>query len=195
MALPPLATVADLTARNIDASNVALANTMLEVASTEVRGAAGSPILQTTSTVTLSGWRCEQYLRLPGPPVQSVATVLLDGSSVTDWRLTEGRLWRCSGWGVDHGPAEVQATFTHGLPVVPADIVDLVCSYTASGMNAAVGAGYAASPNLIAERDGDYSVTYARGAEAVATVMQISEGTRRRLRARFGASAGMVTHR
>ena len=196
MALPPLAAVADLSRRNIDTSNATLADTMLAVASAEVRAAAGSvPILQTTSTVKLTGWCGDQFLRLPGPPVQSVASVSVAGTVVTDWRLTDGRLWRLVGWSPDVGPAEVEVALTHGLGEVPADIVDLVCSYAAAGMNAAADAGYAAYPNLVAELDGDYSVTYGAAADRVATVMEIPDRTRRRLRARFGGGAGMVRHR
>ncbi|MFE3382899.1 hypothetical protein, partial [Streptomyces anulatus] len=127
MALTPLAAVADLTARGltVDPSEAAVVGTFLEVASSAVRDAAGCPISQTTSTVVLEG-EADARLRLPGPPVTAVATVLLDGAAVTDWRLTGGRLWRAAGWAGASGPSEVTVTYTHGLPTVPADIVDLV---------------------------------------------------------------------
>lgn len=195
MALAPLATAADLTDRQIDASDTSLASTMLAVASAEVRGAAGSPISEADSTVALTGWWGEQWLRLPGPPVREVASVDLDGTGVADWRLVGARLWRRAGWGTDDGPCPVEVSYTHGLVEVPADIVDLVCSYAAAGMNAATTGGYEARSGEIAERIDDYSVQYAQGAEAVATVMTIPPATRARLRAMFGASAGMVTHR
>lgn len=190
MALAPLATVDDLTARNIDATDP-LASTMLAVASAAVREAAGSPISQTESTVDLIGRWCEPYLRLPGPPVVSVSKVLIEGVEVTDWRLVGDRLWRCQGWAVTYGPNRVTVTYTHGLPEVPDDVVDLVCSLAGAGV-AAAAESYAAHGGVVAERIDDYSVTYAQGADAVASVMELPEGTRNRLRARFGGSARLV---
>lgn len=190
MALAPLATPADLEARNIDATEP-LASAMLAAASAEVRAAAGSPISQTTSTVRLTGWWYDQFLKLPGPPVVSVDKVEIDGDEVDDWRLSRDRLWRASGWGCDYGPSEVVVTYTHGFTAVPADIVDLVCSLAGAGI-AAAQEGYASHAGVVTERIDDYSVTYAQGAEAVATVMELPERTRNRLRARFGGSARLV---
>lgn len=169
--------------------------TMLAVASSAVRGAAGSPISQVTSTIGYTGWWTERYLRLFGPPVTAVSTVMIDGDTVTDWRLTaDGRLWRACGWGVDDGPADVQVTQTHGLPVVLPEIVDLVCSYTAAGL-AAVVDGYDNHAGKVAERIDDYSITWAQGADAVASAMEIPEGTRCWLASMFGGSAVVVTTR
>ncbi len=193
--MDPLATVGDLTDRDITIANMTLANTMLAVASAAVRGAAGSPISETTSTITYDGWRFERYLALFGLPVTAVATVTVDGTTATDWRLTGGgRLWRACGWGVDDGPAPVVVTQTHGLTTVTAEIVDLVCSYAAAGMAAAT-EGFEAHAGKVAERIDDYSVTWAQGAEAVATVMEIPAGTRAWLSSMFGGSAAMVTTR
>ena len=196
MALAPLATPDDLAARGLDVSDTALVDTMLAVASASVRAAAGSPIAQTTSTVKLSGGSGDRYLRLPGPPIRSVELVLVDGIEVTDWRLQGDRLWRAVGWGDEcSGPVDVDVTYTHGLPEVPEDVVDLVCSLAAAGMAAATGGDYGLRAGIVAERIGDYSVTYAQGAEAVASVMELPRRTKQLLRARFGGSAGTVRHR
>jgi hypothetical protein len=192
--MDPLATLADLDVRGVDISNPALASTMLAVASSAVRGAAGSPISQVTSTITYDGWRFERYLRLFGQPVTAVSTVTIDGTAVTDWRLTGGRLWRLCGWGVDDGPAEVVVIQTHGLPTVTDEIVNLVCSFAAAGINAAADGGLSHA-GVVAERIDDYSVTYAQGADAVATVMEVPEGTRRWLESLFGGGAVMVPTR
>lgn len=192
--MDPLATVADLSKREIDITNVPLAETMLAVASAAVRGAAGSPISQVTSTIKYDGWRFDRYLRLFGQPVTAVSTVTIDGDAVTDWRLSGGRLWRLCGWGIDDGPTQVVVTQTHGLLEVPADIVDLVCSYTAAGIAAAAD-GYDNHVGKVAERIDDYSVTFTQGAEAVGSVMEIPEGTRCWLASMFGGGAAMVTTR
>lgn len=191
-----LATIADLEVRNVTVNDPALAVEMLDVASASIRGAAGSPISQVTSTIRYTGWRSERYLRLAGQPVTAVSTATIDGTAVTDWRLTDGRLWRACGWGVDNGPAEVDVVQTHGLPIVTRDLVDLVCSFAAAGMDAAAGGfGDANRAGKVAERIDDYSVTYAQGAEAVATVMQVPEGTRQWLSSMFGGSAAIVATR
>lgn len=194
--LAPLATAFDLSARNVDTTDAALADEMLAVASASIRGAAGSPISQTVSTITYTGWAANRYLQLAGQPVTAVASVTLDGDVVDGWRLADGRLWRRCGWGVDDGPAAVVVTQTHGLPVVPADLVDLVCSFAAAGIDAAkAGFGDANRAGKVAERIDDYSVSYAQGAEAVATVMQVPDATRRWLSDMFGGSAAVVPTR
>ena len=119
---------------------------------------------------------------------------MLDGTAVTDWRLTGGRLWRACGWGVDDGPTEVDVTQIHGLLVVPDDIVNLVCSYAAAGI-AAAAEGFASHAGVVTERIDDYSVTWAQGSEAVASVMELPEGTRCWLASMFGGSAAMVSTR
>lgn len=167
---------------------------MLAVASTIVREAAGSPILQTTSTVTVGGWG-ERNLTLPGQPVMAVSAVSVDGQAVGDHQLVDGRLWRYCGFGWAHCPASVTVTYTHGLATVPADIVDLVCNLVIAGAAALEEGGGTRDPRTVAEEIDDYSVTWAKGAEAVATVMELPPGTRRLLASRFGGGAGMVTHR
>ena len=93
MALDPLATVADLTARGVTVApeEEAVVGTYLDVASTAVREAAGCPISQTISTVQLEG-EPTQWLHLPAPPVTAVETVLLDGETASGWRLRSHQL-------------------------------------------------------------------------------------------------------
>lgn len=193
--MDPLATPADLVDRNISLDGPGSVSTMLAVASSAVRGAAGSPISRTTSTITYTGWRYDRYLKLFGPPVVSVSAVEWDGEAVEGWRfVADGRLWRRCGWGVDDGPTNVDVTQTHGLLVVSPEIVDLVCSYTAAGLLAAAD-GYENHAGKVAERIDDYSVTWAQGAEAVASAMEIPPGTRTWLSSMFGGSAAVVPGR
>ncbi|WP_306186967.1 hypothetical protein [Streptomyces sp. MK5] len=198
MALQPLATVADLTARGltVDAAETAIADVYLDVASTVVRDAAGCPISQTTSTVTLEG-EASQWLALPGLPVTDVASVVLDGATVTDWRLRSSRLWRACGWSDRCEPSEVEVTYTHGLPTVPADIVDLVCRLAAATL-VAYRAGGATGENLgsrpvIQERIGDYSATYSYS--PLMSEQELPDYERTRLRARFGGGIAVVKSR
>lgn len=198
MALAALATTADLAARGLTVeagTETTVATTYLDVASTAVREAAGVPISQTTSTVSLEG-TASQWLTLPGPPIISVASVELDGEAVTDYRLRSHRLWRECGWQSDCGPSEVDVVQTHGLDPVPSDIVDLVCRMAAAALADyradSEGAGLAAG-DIRAERIGDYSVTY--GSHGLITVMELPDYERERLAARFGDGATIVRFR
>lgn len=211
MALADLATIDDLDVRGItlqlDTTEQVLVDTLLTVASSMVRDAAGVPITEATSTVVIDGYRCEPWLPLPGQPVREVDAVELDGTEVTDWRLASGRLWRRAGWSRDDGPGTVQVTMTHGLTSVPEDIVDLVCAMVAAGLKASRttgdGTGLAARDSSIQSRSvtiDDYSEseTYASGADAAVTAptaMSLPKRTRDALRSRFGGTAGTVTSR
>lgn len=199
MALQPLATVADLTARGLTVApdETALVGVYLEVASAAVRTAAGVPISQTTSTVVLEG-DAGQWLSLPGPPVQSVQSVTIDGKALPseDYRLRFSRLWLARGWSWSCDPSEVTVTYTHGLPTVPADIVDLVCRIAAAALVAyrsqPDGEGLAAK-DVRSERIGDYSVTYGDGGRI--TEMELPPYLREQLRARFGGGVAVVRSR
>lgn len=197
MALPPLATTADLERLGLTVSGdeAALMEAYLDAASAAIRDAAGVPISQTTSTITLEG-EAGQRLHLPGPPVTAVATVEVDGSPVTDWRLASGALWRACGWTRDGAPTLVEVAYTHGLPEVPADIVMLVCRIATTTLLAyraeADGSGLAAA-DIRQERIGDYSVTY--GGDGQITELELSERLAARLAARFGGGASVVRSR
>lgn len=199
MALDPLATVADLGARGVTVadSEIAVVTTYLAVASALIREAAGTPITQTTSTVVLEGDH-DQRLRLPGNPVQSVSAVTIDGAATTDYKLTSGVLWRrlgwralgwsSYGWRADMEPTAVQVTYVHGLPTVPADIVDMACRLAGQAL-VQFRAGDPMARMIESERIGDYQAKYA-GFET--GIMLLSHDQRARLAARFGAGPGVV---
>ena len=194
MALDPLATVADLVALGltVDESETAIVENYLAVASAAVREAAGTPISQTTSTVKLEGLR-GQRLQLPGSPITAVAEVAINGTTVTDWRLRSDRLWRFGGWGDQDDPPEVEVTYTHGLPDVPADIIDLVGRLVAGALasyRAEDGGGSLGTQVVTSERIGDYAVTY--GGDGLATDMELPSYLRERLAARFGGGVSTL---
>lgn len=194
MALPDLALAADLSARGVTPTSVH--TVMLAVASSLVRAAAGSPILQTTSTVTLWGLDQDCWLPLPGQPVTAVSSVTRDGTALVagdDYKLVDGRLWGAMPWGTGAEPMEVVVTMTHGLATVPPHIVQLVCDLAIAGADAATDG--ARNPNVIAERIDDYAVTFAPGAEAVASAVELPKLTKAWLRAQFGGGAAVVAQR
>src|SRR5690625_6304226 len=91
MALEPLASVSDLSVYNVDTSDTALVERLLESVSAAVRDAAGVPITKTTSTVTM--WtEPSKRVELPALPVQSVDEVRLNGELGTRCVLRGGSL-------------------------------------------------------------------------------------------------------
>lgn len=192
MALPDLATSADLSARGVDVTDTALVSTMLAVASSLVREAAGSPIAEHDATVTLWATDRGPWLELPVRPVTAVTSVSLDGDTLTDYKLADGALWRCAGWSCGE-PLEVVVALTCGLPEVPASIVQLVCDLAILGMSTA--SEGALDARVVAERIDDYSVTFADGTDALSSAMTVPSATRASLRARFGGGVGSVGSR
>jgi hypothetical protein len=189
MALTALASIADLQARGVavDVTEQAVATTYLDTASALVREAAGTPISEATSTVTVVGG-LGPWLRLPGAPVGAVSAVLVDGVAVTDYRLANDRLYRADGWQQDCGPSLVTVTYTHGLATVPADIVDLVCRLAVQAL-LSYREGDPIGRAATSVRIGDYAVTYA---DTETGTMALSETQRKRLAARFGGSITSV---
>lgn len=192
--MDPLATIEDMAALGVvvEEDERPIVERYLAVASASVRAAAGCPISQGTSTVWLAGQR-EERLPLPGPPVTSVEDVLLDEAEVSGWRLSRPRasLYRAGGWGTD--ASEVEVTYTHGLPEVPADIVALVCRIAATTLmshrsdESGGGLGVRRVTQL---RIGDYSASFAN--DGTMTEIELPATTRAQLRARFGGGAAVV---
>jgi len=199
MALAALATPADLTARGItwtDPAENDMVEVFLDEASAAVREAAGVPISRTTSTVSVMG-SCDRWLRLPGAPVVSVEDVAIDGSTVTDWRLVDGMLWRRCGWQLTDEPSVVTETQTHGLVEVPADIVGMVCALVGMALravhSAADGAGAAPLPqDVVSVGIDDYRVQFRQDGDRNLTVFTIPERVARSLKARFGGGASVL---
>ncbi len=188
MALDDLATVADLSARGVGVSDVALVTSQLAAASEAIRDAAGCPISATTQTVALEA-PTGSRLTLPSQPVTDVVEVLVDGVAVTDWRVVSGALWRPGGWRSCGRPRLVEVTYTSGLAEVPADVVDLVCQFAIAGIN---NAGEGSRAGLAYESIDDYRVGFQQGDHATASPMEVPTRTRQWLRARFGGGAHVV---
>ena len=189
MALAPLATTADLSARGIPTINTPGVAALLASASSAVRDAAGSAITRQTSTVTLST-QVSRRIELPARPVHGVSAVTLDGVLLTvgtDVFLRGSALWRECQWQRNSEiPSSLTVTFEHGLTEVPADVVDLVCSLVGAGL-AAIDDGYASHIGKASESIDDYRVGFGTGADAVTSVMELPDRTVRMLRRRFGS--------
>lgn len=192
--LPPLATTSDLLARNIVIPSDMDSSVVLASATDAVRDAAGCPIVQATSTATLIVTDpCE--LNLPAGPVASVAAITVGGTPLTGWtKVGDTVIFNATAptWpSTTSFPLEAVVTYTHGLPIVPADIVDLVCQVAAimGNQNGDPGAG----GKLTALRLGSFSENYSipAGTEGPSPVA-LPDALKHTLRARFGTSVAMV---
>lgn len=191
MALEPLAAVSDLSVYNVDTSDIALVERLLESVSAAVRDAAGVPITKTTSTVTM--WtESSKRVELPAMPVHSVDEVRLNGELVTGWVLRGVSLYRDIPWQKPwEVPAELQVTFTHGYDPVPADIVKLVCTLVAAGVHEN-DEGMGETRGVSSERLDDYQVSFTRGEAEVVDKTELPAATRAWLRSRFGGKSAVA---
>lgn len=192
MALAPLATEADLAALKIDTSDAATTVLLLASASSAVRDAAGVPISRKTSVATLLT-ETSRRIELPGRPVHTVSSVLLDGVAIDDYRLRGSGLWRLGCYWQLPGdiPGEVTVTMDHGYTEVPADIVTLVCSLVAGGL-AAVENGYDPKRGMSYERIDDYQYGMQTGDDEIVDPFELPKRTKASLRARFSGGAHVV---
>jgi hypothetical protein len=186
VALAPLATTADLTARKIDTSESAAVAVLLASASAAVRDAAGCSISRATVTVQTPGTP-EQWLTVPGWAVTAVEDVLVDDVAAT-FKMVGGRLWRACGWQPGCEPTNVTMTITEGVVDVPADIIDLVCSLVAGGLSA-LEDEYDPKRGMSYERIDDYQYGMQTGDDEIVSPMELPERTKASLAQRFGNSA------
>lgn len=184
----PLATRADLLARNISIPAGLEEKDFLDAASSSIRDAAGGAITRTTAKLQLVS-NSEQYLPLGVSPVHGVSNVKIGESVVSDYTFLGDRLWRASGWQNGRAPELITADVDFGLEKAPADIVDLCCSLAAAAMIAAAEDGYDPKRGLANIRIDDYSEGYFRGDDEIVNPLELPERTRSWLRSRFGVQA------
>jgi len=149
MALPPLATTAQLAAwmQRDEESLPVGAELVLRVGSDIVRKYARQRLTRATTTATL--YADEGWVSLPQRPVVAVSAVVVDGAPVdeTGWKLRRDKL------GVNRFADEVRVTYTHGYVETPDDVLGVLLTACARVLN---------NPeDLRQETAGSLSVTYA----------------------------------
>ena len=184
MAFDPLASVSDLPSAW---SGNPKAEKALNVASSAIRNAAGSIISRGSGTVVVDG-TAARILRLPGPIV-AVASVEVDGRSVSDWIVNSNGLLRRCGWGDAY--TSIRVSYTYGLLDVPDDIVDLCAQLAVSWLQHDESGG-GSTAGLVSVRVDDASETYTQEAAAAVSPVHIPEKTERWLAARFGGGSTAV---
>jgi len=210
-----LATPADLAAvlqlsTTLDST---LAAVLLETATAVVQEAAGNQrILQVAGDVLAIEGTTDSWLALPQLPVTSVASVVLDGvtlsTAANDYKVIGSRLWRAAGWQTNWGwpidwpfpvwgvngapfnwqglvsePSVVVVTYTHGFASGSQDL-QLARSAT---LSIAKG-GYANPAGVSSEKIDDYEVRF----EQMTAQMEASPYLKAALRRKYGRRAGLV---
>lgn len=113
---------------SLSADKQATLTMLVELATAKVqRAAGGQRIVEATSTravIDLAAGYTDNYVPLPQRPVRSVASVLIDGTAVTDFYVRQQSLWRWAGWtgytynyGYGYVPPQITVTYTHGHAV------------------------------------------------------------------------------
>lgn len=187
-----LATPQDLAAllqQDLDASTAAV---VLEAATAVVQEAAGGQrILEVEDDEFQLVGGLSNWLDLPQRPVQSVASVGLDGTALSagtasgTYRLSGASLYRDLGWYSEiYVPADIAGVYTHGYPAGHQGL-QLARHATLSLARAA----YANPSGVAREQIDDYAVAF----EAAAAAMQASPAVRAALRRQYGRRASFVT--
>lgn len=178
--------LASLLQSDLDAST---ANLLLELATAKVqRAAGGQRIVDVTDTavIDVDPWDNDEYLELPQLPVRSVATVLLNEVAITDWTLSQQKLWRLAGWNLWSRPSQIKVTYTHGY-TAGSQWLQLARNTTLTLAKM----GYPNPSGAVSEQIDDYRVTYA---EADAR-MQMTDAMADAIAAAYGAGAYVTSSR
>lgn len=187
-----LATPADLASflqlgafASLTAAKQATITMLVELATSKVqRAAGGQRILEATSTgavIDLQPGYDDCYVSLPQLPVRSVATVLLNGATITDYYVRSHSLWRSVGWtGWSYIPPQIITTYTHGHPAGSQAL-----QFARTTVMELARGGYGNPYGQTSKAIDDYRVTYA---EADAR-MVLPQPTAEALASAYGTSA------
>lgn len=184
--------------------NLPTVQLMLRAATAVVQDGARQRLLQATSTITVAA-PAGRYLDLPQRPLVSIASVAVDGVTVTDHLIRGGRLWRRAGWRTsaassnplvsyrDPDPVDVTITYTHGWTCTWAgdgtytghqrlEYARSIVIGLAAGVFGGAGAG------VTREQIDDYAVAY----DAMAGRLEATPAIREGLRRAYGRAVGTI---
>ena len=165
--------------------DLSTATLLVECATGVVQGVTGQRLVRATTTPSIPGV-VGQWLDLPQWPVVSVATVVLDGTTITDWRKNGVRLWRAGGWQPSWAPVEVAVTYTHGYLST-----DQYLQFARSAVLALCAPFYSNPSGASQVKIDDYAEAYA----AMQASMTGNEPMKDALRAQYGGAVGATPMR
>lgn len=127
------------------------------------------------------------WLDLPQRPVQSIASLTLDGDALTegtDFERFGARLWRECGWQPNRWtPSRVAGVYTHGYPAGSQEL-----QLGRGAVLSLVRGVYGNPEGAIAVRIDDYSASYAKFSAS----MDATEYLQKALQRQYGRQAGLV---
>lgn len=165
------------------------AGVLADISTSVIQAAAGGQriVLVTDDVIEMEGQH-GRYLQLPQIPVRSVASVTMNGSLITDYKLVGNRLRRRCGWWSATGlfcpdPADLVIVCTHGYDTDEQGI------QLGRGAVLGINSGAYGNPRgLKAESIDDYAVTYA----ALSAQLEATPSLKDAIRRQYGRKAGLV---
>lgn len=176
--------LANLLGRTVDEAK---ANEVIAAATAVVQEAAGQDLLFLADDVAEPEGDIAAELQLPQRPVTAVASVVLDGETLTedtDFVRSGSKLWRACGWQPCYPtPSKVVVTYSHGYQADDQrlELARSVCKVLA----------VPAYENVVAatsERVGDYAIAY----DAATAKLETSPTLKTALRRKYGRSVGTI---
>lgn len=204
-----LATPTDLAALLQSDVDTSTATLLIEMATAIVQQACGGQrIVQVVGDVLTMGCYSDSWLDLPQIPVTAVASVVLDGVTLTantDYKLIGNRIWRRYGWQANLGyPWDwsyswAHATIPPGYPVQEPSTVVVTCTHgyaagsqdlqlARSAVLSLARSGYSNPSGASSESIDDYSVTF----DAMVAQMDAAPHLKAALNKKYGRRVGLV---
>jgi hypothetical protein len=174
--------LASLLQSDLDLSTATL---LIECGTAVVQATTGQRLVRATTTPSIPGvW--SQWLDLPQWPVVSVASVAIDGTTISGWKLVGVRLWRAAGWQTSTDPVVITPTYTHGYASNDQAL------QPARGQVLALCAPFYPNPTGASSvKIDDYAETYA----TMSASMAANQPVRDMLRAVYGGAVGAIPMR
>ena len=174
--------------------DLATATLWTEVCTAVVQEAAGNQrILQVVGDVLTIVGSPRQWLNLPRIPVTAVASVTLDGttltagtagSAATTYRRVGNKLWRGAGWHTYwYEPSAVVITHTHGYAAGSQDL-----QLARGAVIGLAKMAYSNPSGVVSEKIDDYAVAY----EKAAAAMDASPHLRASLHKKYGRRGALI---
>lgn len=171
-----LVTAAELASHLQKDVDTATAEQKIAAYSAWVESQTGMAFTARTATIRIPATAAQQLV-IPLRPLRTVATVKIGSTTLTDFTLADGMLWRARGWRTSFTPEMVDVTVGYGLTVTPADVKEVVLE--------AAGLAYDVPAGVESEAIDDYRVSYI-------ITGQLSETSRATLAA-YGANVAALS--